>query len=112
MHKRISSKLSFLFMLGLVFLAGWIVGQNRATTEKTTIHAVAWTAAKEATEQGFEDLNKATEELVNAMPGLVLEFDNVKSREAYSDHPSRVPWADAWSKVRVPRSTNFDVIGE
>ena len=70
MHKRISSKLSFLFMLGLVFLAGWIVGQNRATTEKTTIHAVAWTAAKEATEQGFEDLNKATEELVNAMPGL------------------------------------------
>ena len=44
--------------------------------------------------------------------GLVLEFDTVESKEAYSDHPARVPWAEVWSQVRVPRSTNFDVIGE
>jgi hypothetical protein len=44
--------------------------------------------------------------------GLILEFDDVASKEAYSNHPNRAPWADVWGKVRVPRSTSFDVIGE
>lgn len=119
----------------IIFVAGWLAGQQRATTETTTVHAVAWTAAEGASAQGLADFKKATEELITSMPGLrrawvgelrqplvvgditrthglVLEFDNVKSKEAYSSHPARVPWAEVWSKVRVPRSTNFDVIGE
>lgn len=125
----------FVLVGSMIFVAGWLTGQQRATTEKTTVHAVAWTAAEGATEQGLADFKRATEELITSMPGLrrawvgklrqplvvgditrthglVLEFDDVKSKEAYSNHPSRVPWAAVWSKVRVPRSTNFDVIGE
>ena len=118
-----------------LFLAGWVMGQRRATLENTTVHAVAWTAADDAPPQGLENFKRATEELVTAMPGLerawvgklrrplvvgdttrthglVLEFDTVENKVAYSDHPARVPWAQVWSEVRVPRSTNFDVIGE
>ena len=129
-------RLVLLVLLGItIFVAGWLTGQQRATAEKTTVHAVAWTAAEGATEQGLADFKRATEEMISAMPGLrrawvgelrrplvvgditrthgvILEFDDLQSREDYSSHPSRVPWADAWSKVRVPRSTNFDVSGE
>ena len=135
MKNRISRKLMFLLIGSTLFLAGWVMGQSRARLETTTVHAVAWTAAGDATPEGLENFKRATEELVTAMPGLkrawvgplrqplvvgditrthglVLEVDTVESKEAYSDHPARVPWAEVWSEVRVPRSTNFDVIGE
>ncbi len=129
-------RLVLLVLLGItIFVAGWLTGQQRATAEKTTVHAVAWTAAEGATEQGLADFKRATEEMITAMPGLkrawvgelrrplvvgditrthgvILEFDDLQSREDYSSHPSRVPWAEAWNQVRVPRSTNFDVSGE
>ena len=44
--------------------------------------------------------------------GTVLEFDDLESKEAYPGHATRVPWAAAFSKVRVPSSTYFDLIGE
>jgi hypothetical protein len=135
MKNSIRRKLMFLFIGGTLFLAGWVMGQHRVTLEKTTVHAVAWTAAEDATPEGLENFKRATEELITTMPGLqrawvgklrrpmvvgditrthglVLEFDTVENKVAYSDHPTRVPWAAAWSEVRVPRSTNFDVIGE
>lgn len=135
MSKGKGRQVLFVLVASMIFVAGWLAGQQRATTEKTTIHAVAWTIAEDATEQGLADFKRATEDLVTSMPGLrrawvgklrkpivvegitrthglVLEFDDVKSKEAYSNHPSRVPWAEVWSKVRVPHSTNFDVIGE
>ena len=96
---------------------------------------MAWTMAEGATEQDFENFKRATEEFLMTMPGLkrawvgklrkplvvgditrthgtVLEFDDLKSKEAYPGHASRVPWAAAFSKVRVPSSTYFDLIGE
>ena len=135
MKNGISRKLTFVLIGTTLFLAGWVMGQRRATLESTTVHAVAWTAAEDATPQGLENFKRATEELVTAMPGLerawvgklrrplvvgditrthglILEFDTVENKNAYSDHPARVPWAQVWSEVRVPRSTNFDVIGE
>ncbi len=135
MKNVVSQKLMFVLIGTTLFLAGWVMGQRRAMLENTTVHAVAWTAADDATPQGLENFKRATEELVTAMPGLerawvgklrrplvvgdttrthglVLEFDTVENKVAYSDHPARVPWAQVWSKVRVPRSTNFDVIGE
>ena len=134
MNNSISRKLMFLFIGSTLFLAGWVMGQRRVTLEKTTIHAVAWTAAADATPESLENFKRATEELVTAMPGLkrawvgklrhplvvgeitrshglILEFDTVENKEAYSAHPDRIPWAEVWSEVRVPRSTNFDVIG-
>ena len=135
MGKRKGRQILLVLVGSVIFVAGWLIGQQRAITEKTTVHAVAWTAAEGATEEGLADFKRATEELITSMPGLrrawvgklrrplvvgdvtrthglVLEFDDVKSKEAYSNHPSRVPWAEVWSRVRVPRSTNFDVIGE
>ena len=135
MKNSISRKLMVLLIGSTLFLAGWVMGQRGARLESTTLHAVAWTIAEDATPQGLENFKRATEEMVNAMPGLerawvselrrplvvgditrthglVLEFDTVESKVAYSDHAARVPWAEAWSEVRVPRSTNFDVTGE
>ena len=44
--------------------------------------------------------------------GLIFEFDDMQSREAYSQHPSRDPWIQVWGKVRTTRPVVFDVIGE
>jgi len=135
MNTAMSRRVGFLLMGSMFFLAGWLTGQQGAKTEKTTVHAMAWTMAEGATEQDFENFKRATEEFLMTMPGLkrawvgklrkplvvgditrthgtVLEFDDLKSKEAYPGHASRVPWAAAFSKVRVPSSTYFDLIGE
>ena len=44
----------------MLFLAGWLVGQDRGTTQKITIHAVAWTPLEDATEQDIENFKEAT----------------------------------------------------
>ncbi len=135
MNRAMSRGVGFLLMGSMLFLPGWVTGQKRGEIQKTTVHAMAWTMVEGATEQDFENFKKATEEFVVAMPGLkrawvgklrkplvvgditrthgtVLEFDDVESKEAYPGHASRIPWAEAFSKVRVPSSTYFDLIGE
>ena len=119
----------------MLFVAGYLAGQARGATQKTTIHAVAWTPTDGFTDQDFEDLREATAKMAGELPGmrrawigklrrpllhgdaertygLILEFDDVKSREAYSSHPARAAWAEYWSKARAPGPTVFDVIGE
>ena len=133
--RNLLGKAWLLAVVGLVFASGWVAGQQRATTQRTVVHAVAWTAKEDATPEGLEEFKQATESLVGSMPGLrrvwvgklrqpliigdlkrnyglILEFDDLATREAYSSHPNRVPWAAVWEKVRLPGSTNFDVIGE
>ncbi|MBI2821412.1 MAG: Dabb family protein [Acidobacteria bacterium] len=135
MYKQRQTRMVFVLAGGLLFMAGWILGQHNAATEKTVVHAVAWTAGEGFTEQGLEDFKKATADLTGAMPGLkrawvgklrtplvqgeitrnyglVLEFEDLKTREAYSSHPARAPWVKVWEKIRVTGSTNFDVLGE
>ncbi len=135
MGKLTDRRIVLLLVGSLAFLAGWVSGKEAAVSEKTVIHAVAWTPQEDATEGQFQDFQQATVELIDQMPGLrrawvgklrkplvhgdmtrtyglVFEFDDLQSREAYSSHPSRAPWAEVWSRLRVPGSTNFDVIGE
>ena len=135
MKQRIQSGLFLLVAAIMVLTIGGSLGQRNASTEKGTVHAVAWTAGESFTPQGFEDFKKATADLIGTMPGLkrawvgklrvplvvgevtrnyglILEFEDLKTREAYSTHPARVPWAKVWEKIRIPGSTNFDVIGE
>ncbi len=135
MKPAMSRRVGFLLMGSMFFLVGWLTGQHGAKTEKTTVHAMAWTMAEGATEQDFENFKRATVEFLMTMPGLkrawvgklrkplvvgditrthgtVLEFDDLESKEAYPGHATRVPWAAAFSKVRVPSSTYFDLIGE
>ncbi len=135
MHKMMHGKILFLLLASMTFLAGYVAGQAGGTTQKTTIHAVAWTPTDGFTDQDFENLRVATAKMAGEMPGmrrawvgklrrpllhgdaertygLILEFDDLKTREAYSSHPARAAWAEYWSKARAPRPTVFDVIGE
>lgn len=125
----------YLLAAGVIFLTGWALGQEMATTQKTVVHAVAWTAKQGATPQQIEEFREATAKFTQQIPGLrrawvgklrtpltvgdvtrdyglLLEFDNLSSREAYSSHPNRAAWAQVWDKARVSGSTNFDVLGE
>jgi hypothetical protein len=111
------------------------MGSENATTQKTVIHAAAWTASKNMTAQDFANFKQETAALVGKVAGLrrawvgklrapvtvegvqrdhaiVLEFDDVKAKEAYSSkHPS--PWYEDFNKLRdPPGSTSFDLVGE
>ena len=134
MSRFFRGKLCLLGIGCALFLAGWVMGQEKATAQKTTIHAAAWTAKADLTQQEFERFRSETAAMVGTVPGLkrvwvgklrapvtfdgnkrdygiVLEFDNAKSKEAYSDkHPE--PWYSNFGKVRQPGSSNFDVVGE
>ena len=135
MQKLLSGKTWYMLLAALVFAAGSVVGQERAVMQKTVIHAVAWTPIEGFTPQDLEELKQATAVLVQSVPGmkrawvgklrqpltvgnatrshgLILEFDDLKSREAYSTHPNRAAWAKVWEKVRTPGPTVFDVLGE
>jgi hypothetical protein len=118
----------------LLLTAGWAIGQERRATEKTVVHAVAFTPADGVTPQDFEALKTATATLPQSIPGLrrawigklrqplavgdvkrthglIFEFSDLPSREAYTSHPARVEWAKIWEKVRAS-GTVFDVVGE
>ena len=134
MSRLFKGKLCLLVIGCALFLGGWVLGQETVSTQKTTIHAAAWTARADLTPQEFEKFKIETAQMVGTFPGLkrawvgklrapvtfdgnkrdygiVLEFDNVKSKEAYSDkHPS--PWYEDFGKLRQPGSSNFDVVGE
>lgn len=135
MRNRFDGKILWLTFAGLIFMAGWLMGQQSAGNERTLIHAVAWTAVEGAPQDAKEDFKKSTAGLVDAIPGLrkawvgklrrpltvgnaththglIFEFDDMQSREAYSQHPSRDPWIQVWGKVRATRPVVFDVIGE
>jgi hypothetical protein len=119
----------------LLFVSGWLLGNENAVTQQTTIHAAAWTAADSMTQQDFDNFKKLSAGLVGQVPGLrriwvgklakpitaegiqrnygvVLEFDDAKSKEAYSSN--RPPeWYATLNKLRNPQgSTSFDVVGE
>ena len=138
MLKLRASKLVYVLAGCLLFLAGWLVGQQRRTTEKTVIQAVAWTTLESATAADFENFRKSTAELVGVMPGLrrawvgklrmpliqgdqkrtygmVFEFDDAKSRETGLGRNTPAAWAALRDKIRLEGQTNhttFDIIGE
>jgi hypothetical protein len=53
-------KLLLLIFTGVIFMAGWLMGQQSANNEKTIIHAVAWTAVEGAPQDAMEDFKKST----------------------------------------------------
>ena len=134
MRRTLASKVTYFALGTLLFVSGWAVGQERGATEKTALHVVAFTTPDGMTQQDWDAFKQATATLVTTMPGLkrawagklrqpvvmgdvtrthglVLEFDSLKSRLAYSSHPTREPWAKTWEKVRKT-GTIVDVIGE
>lgn len=118
----------------VVLVAGGVaLGQQPSGTAQTVMHVVAFTPNDGVTPEDLAALRSATAELVRAVPGmkqawvgklrqplvvgsetrthgLIFEFNDAQSRQAYTSHPGRVAWAKQWERVRKS-GTNFDVIG-
>ena len=126
-----------LAVAGLLVSAGWVLGQQTPATQPTLLHAFAFTPVATATPQDFENLKKATADMVGKVPGLrrawvgklrapvdlgpvapkreygiALEFDDVKALDAYADHPAHAAWERVYRRVREPGTTTFDILGE
>ena len=105
------------------------------TTQKTLLHAFAYTAIEEATEEDFEAFNRATADMVGKIPGLrkvwvgklrlpltqgeserthgvAMEFDDEAALDVYADHPAHDAWIEVYDRVRVRGTTTFDILGE
>ena len=126
-----------LAVAGLLVSAGWVLGQQTPATQPTLLHAFAFTPVATATPQDFENLKKATADMVGKVPGLrrawvgklrtpvdlgpvapkreygiALEFDDAKALDAYADHPAHAAWERVYRRVREPGTTTFDILGE
>ncbi len=145
MRKLIGGKKLSLVAGCLLFVAGCQVGQEIATdqtataqsgtTEKTLLHAFAYTAIEEATEEDFEAFKNATADMVGKIPGLrkvwvgklrqpltqgtserthgvAMEFDDEAALDVYADHPAHDAWIEVYDRVRVRGTTTFDILGE
>ena len=150
MRKLIGGKNLSLVVGCLLFVAGCQVGQEMATdqtataqtdaiqpgtTQKTLMHAFAYTAIEEATEEDFEAFKNATADMVGKIPGLrkvwvgklrlpatqvtrerthgvAMEFDDEEALAVYADHPVHTEWVSVYERVRVPGTTTFDILGE
>ncbi len=136
MSTLLAKRTMYLLVGSFLFLAGWLVGQKKGTTEKTVLHVVAYATVEGAKQQDFENFKKGTADLVGTLPGLrrawvgelrrplvqgditrtyglVFEFDDVKAREAALGYNTPVAWAKLRDKVRVSDiKLSFDVVGE
>ena len=133
MRKSTMAKTFYLLLGAILFTSGWLAGQQKAATQKTLIHSAAWTSLKDMKPQDFDAFRQVVAEMVGKVPGLrrawvgklqkpfvagdltrdygiVLEFDDVSTWNAYvSKRPQA--FEDAFAKIRIPDSTNFNVIG-
>ncbi len=135
MLNRLNRKIVVLAGVCLVFVAGWVMGQQSARNEKTIMHSVAWTAKADASDAVLAQFNQATADFAAGVPGLqrawvgklrqplkvgdsthshglIFEFSDIQSREAYSKHPTRPAWIEGFGEVREGRPVVYDVIGE
>jgi antibiotic biosynthesis monooxygenase (ABM) superfamily enzyme len=135
MRKLRGGNVAILVVGSLLFAAGWLLGQQTATTQKTLMHVFAYTPLPGATQQDFDNFKKATADMVGKIPGLkkvwvgklrrplkqgdadrvygvAMEFDDAKALDAYADHPVHTEWVKVYSKVRVEGTTTFDILGE
>ena len=55
---------------GALFLAGCVLGQQAAATQKTLLHVFAYTPLDGSTPQDYENFKKATVGMVGKIPGL------------------------------------------
>ena len=133
MKKRAGNLVVVLLGAAMLFTSGWVAGQQKAATQKTLIHSAAWTSLKDMKPQDFEAFRQVVADMVGKVPGLrrawvgklqkpftagditrdygiVLEFDDVNTWNAYvSKRPQA--FEEAFAKIRIPDSTNFNVVG-
>lgn len=130
-------RIAVIAVAGMLLSAGWALGQQAPVTQPTLMHAFAFTPVATATPQDFENLKKATADMVGKVPGLrrawvgklrapldlgpvapkreygiALEFDDAKALDAYAEHPAHAAWERVYRRVREPGTTTFDILGE
>ena len=135
--KRFAMVAAASLLVGLIFGAGWVMGQQAAKTEPTLLHVFAYTPVEGATQQDFDDFRRATSDMIGKVPGLkkawvgklkspldlgsvapkreygvAMEFADTKALDAYADDPAHTTWEKVYRKVRVAGTTTFDILGE
>src|ERR1043166_3172415 len=129
MPKLLDRRIALLLTGVMLLTIGYVLGQQTGTSEKTLLHAFAYTPLEGATQQDFDNFKKATAELVGKVPGLKrvwvgklkspfdaqegkrvygvgMEFADVKALEAYADDPAHKEWEKIYRKVRVAGTTD------
>lgn len=135
-HFRIQSGYRRKDMRKLVCLTGlFLLAGVLSAGEKKLMHCFTFTVIEEATEADWQAFYKATDELPGKIPGLnkvwygklrrplrvgeatrqfgvCMELDDEAALKVYADHPAHTDWVKVYSKVRVPRTTTFDILGQ
>lgn len=135
MWNNLGGKILFALAGAVLFLAGCVLGQQTATTQRTLLHVFAFTPLEGATPQDFADFKRATADMVGKIPGLkrvwfgklreplpaggqireygvAMEFDDFEALQVYADHPAHREWEQVYEKVRVRGTTTLDIPGE
>ena len=135
MQNAVGRNVLFLLLGSLLFLAGCQAEWRSSTAPKTLLHVFAFTPLEGATDEDFENFQKATVGLTRQIPGLrkvwvgklreplpqvtrlhtygvAMEFDNAEALAVYADHPAHEEWVKVYEKVRMQGTTTLDILGE
>ena len=109
--------------------------------EKSLMHCFAFTEIEEASEDDWAAFLKATNELPDEIDGLhkvwvgklrrplrqfgrnqdeprlrqwgiCMEMTDEAALAVYANHEAHTAWVELYSKVRVPGTTTFDILGQ
>lgn len=103
--------------------------------EKKLMHCFAFTVVSGASQSDWNDFYKKTDALPSKVPGVskvwygklarpldaggaerqygvCMEMDSEAALKAYASHPYHAEWMAAYSKVRVPGTTTFNILGQ
>jgi hypothetical protein len=105
--------------------------------EKGLMHCFAFTPLLGATDADWDAFYKATDELPDKVDGLqkvwvgklntprkldpnmdareygvCMLLDGPDALKTYDEHPAHAAWIEVYSKVRVPGTTTFDIVGQ
>ena len=70
MNKLLGGRTLLCVVACMLFLAGWLAGQEKSATQKTIVHAAAWTARDGLSQQDLDNFRAETAALVGKVPGL------------------------------------------
>ena len=121
--------------LFLCVAGGLLLASTALAGEKKLMHCFAFTAQEKATPADWDAFYKATNELPKKIKGLskvwygklasplqvgervrqygvCMEMADQSVREDYGRNPAHDEWNKAYSKVMVPGTTTFDIVGQ
>jgi hypothetical protein len=105
--------------LGIIFLAGVAVGQQKFGTPKTVLHVVALKWKADATDEQKQKALDGIKEMAATIPGIrniwlktdrvqpreysaafAIEFESRAAADAYAEHPAHEAWYEIYMPIR------------